>query len=371
MRIAIVGSRGIPNCYGGFEQFAEYLSIGLTKLGVNVTVYSPHFHKFQESQFNSVSIIHKWCPESILGASAHFFYDYLSIKDALGKDFDIIYSLGYGTSSMSYLLLPINKKILVTNMDGLEWKRDKWSPFVKRLTKWFEKIGALKSHYLISDNSGIQDYIQNTYKKNSYMIPYGADAIKPPSNQHVLDEFNLDPNEYFVLIARLEPENNIEMILDGFISSKSTVPFIVIGNSSTKYGSILQEKYKNTVISFIGTVYDIHKLNDIRFYSKAYFHGHSVGGTNPSLLEAMASHTFIFAHDNKFNKSVLEDAAYYFNSDSDVEHLIMSFNQISENKETMINLNLKKINSTYNWKFIIKQYYQLFKNICQKGTHFN
>ncbi|MBI59940.1 glycosyl transferase [bacterium] len=360
MKIAVVGSRGIPNYYGGFEQFAEYLSLGLVKKGHDVTVYNPHFHPYQKSEFKKVTIVHKWCPENLIGAAAHFIYDYLSLRDALQKKFDVILMLGYATSVIAYLCLPINNSVIITNMDGLEWKRDKWSPAVKKLTKWFEKVGVKKSHFLVSDNKGIQDHIDETYNQASTMIPYGAEVCAIPEDNTLINEYQLESFDYYVLVARLEPENNIELILDGYVQSKSNVKFIVIGNHKTAYGKTLQEKYVGTNVEFLGGVYDMNVLNHIRYFSRVYFHGHSVGGTNPSLLEAMASHSYIAAHDNPFNRSVLEEGAFYFKTSLDVEKIINSYQDLAKNRDRKVALNLNKIRSDYSWDTIIGQYEDLF-----------
>ena len=368
MKIAILGSRGIPNKYGGFEQFAEYVSVGMVNSGHEVTVYSPHFHEYKKNRFKGVHIIHKKCFESKLGSSAHFFYDYICLKDALQKDYDIILELGYQSVAISYLLLPIKKSIIVTNMDGLEWKRDKWSPLVKKITKWFEKLGAEKSHYLVSDNKGIKDYLFNAYGKVSDMIPYGAEVFSTPTLED-LKVYGLHPHKYFVLIARLEPENNIEAVLDGYIKSNSTYKFIVIGNSNTAYGSTLKEKYIDSGVNFIGGVYNINILNNIRFHAKAYFHGHSVGGTNPSLLEAMASSAFIVAHDNIFNTSVLNDSAVYFKNKDDIASILTRIEQGDFERKNMINKNIQKIENIYSWSLITSQYLELFERALYENSN--
>jgi glycosyltransferase involved in cell wall biosynthesis len=361
MKIAIIGSRGIPNQYGGFEQFTEHLSVGLTKLNYNITVYNPHFHSHQSKNFFDVTIVHKWCPEFFLGPAAHFIYDFLSLKDALKNKFDIILSLGYGSSSVAYLFLPIQKTHLITNMDGIEWKRTKWSLPIKLLMKYFEKIAAHKSHHMIADNLGIQDYLKRTYNKESTMIPYGATPITTNQDISILNTYSLQAYQYYIVIARLEPENNIEMILNGYIQSQNKDPIIIIGNDNTAYAKKIINKYTDQNIQFIGGIYNQKTLNSLRHFSKLYFHGHSVGGTNPSLLEAMASHSLIAAHDNCFNRSVLHDNGYYFTSSQDVTNIINSPKTAIE-KESFIHNNLKKINSIYSWDTIINQYSDLFKN---------
>lgn len=368
IKIAILGGRGIPNEYGGFEQFAEYLSIGLVNKGNKVTVYSPGFHSYNKSTYCGVDIIYKWCPENTIGSAAHFIYDYICLKDALKRGFDIILELGYQSASISYYLCDIRKSIIITNMDGLEWKRDKWSFFVKKITILFERIGASRSDYLVADNKGIMQYLREKYAKDSFMIPYGAKIFKNP-DIGILKKYDLRQYSYYMIIARLEPENNIEMILDGYVDSGSNERFIVIGNHQTKYGSYLKERYKDTMVDFIGGVYNIDELNNLRYFSKVYFHGHSVGGTNPSLLEAMASSAFIYAHNNIFNMSVLGDNAYYFTSKEDVCRLLIEYPDMHITREVKIQSNLRNISQVYNWDIIVDQYIELFQKALNENSH--
>lgn len=366
MKIAILGTRGIPNSYGGFEQFAEYLSVGLVKLGHSVTVYNVHFHEYDQLEFKGVIIKKIYSPEKQIGAAANFVYDYLCLKDALKQDFDIIYEAGYHSNAPSYYLLKRNSPIVITNMDGIEWKRSKWNYFTRQLIQKLEKIAVRKSDYLVSDNLAIQEYYKKEFGKDSFCIAYGADLVEY-FDEGLISHYNVTTNNYFLLIARLEPENNIEMILDGYLLSDDVRPFLVIGNAETKYGRYLQEKYSNTAILFLGGVYDKNVLDSLRHHCALYFHGHSVGGTNPSLLEAMASGALIASHDNKFNKSVLNINALYFVNDKDVTSIIRSLDSWGDNeKKVFIANNKAQIINSYSWKSIVFQYENLFIEILKK-----
>jgi len=362
MKIAILGTRGIPNNYGGFEQCAEYLSVGLVKKGHEVTIYSPTFHPYTEETYKGVRIIRKASPEHIMGqAVSNFVYDYLCLKDAVKQDFDIILELGLITSSLSIIFCRHRGKVIATNLDGLEWKRSKWNNIVQKVTKTLEKYGVKHSDYLIADNAGIQEYIHDEYNRESEFIPYGAVDIANP-NTDCLVEYGLTAENYLLSIARLEPENNLEMMFDGYIESKIKTPYFVVGNHLTKYGDILKDKYRNTGIIFLGGIFNKAHLDNIRYYSKYYLHGHSVGGTNPALLEAMAAQTFIIAHDNKFNKSVINENAYYFNSHSELSTLLNN-EEIIKNKTAFIKNNLTRIDAVYRWSIVVDQYESYFKRI--------
>ena len=362
MKIAIIGTRGIPNHYGGFEQFAEFVSIGLVKKGHEVTVYNSHNHPFQEYNYKGVDIIHCKDWEDKIGTAGQFIYDLNCILDTRKRNFDVILQLGYTSSSIWSRFFPRNS-IISTNMDGLEWKRTKYSNKVQTFLKYAEKLAVKHSNYLISDSIGIQDYIQNKYNVHSTYIPYGANIFDTPDINEIRN-YNIAPYKYDLLIARLEPENSIEIILDGVSNTSNNRIFLVIGKHETKYGIYLKDKFKNFKnIVFLGGIYNQNTLNNLRYYSNLYFHGHTVGGTNPSLLEAMASSSIICANENIFNKGILEDDAFYFKTQYDVTQILNK--EIKKEKIDFIEANIEKIRSKYDWQIIINSYESHFKSILK------
>lgn len=365
MNIAILGTRGIPNNYGGFEQFAEILSVGLKKRGHSVTVYNPHFHPYKLPDYHGVKIVSVWHPEPALGSPANFIFDYLCLRDALRQKFDIYLELGYSTVVPSLFLLNLRGKPVVFNMDGLEWKRTKFSARTQRFMRWLEKIAVQKIQHMVSDNGGIRGYFMKAYQKDSVVIPYGATVFKDPE-EAILQHYQVEPHRYSMLIARLEPENNIEMILEGYKLSQDSDPFIVIGNHETAYGQVLKNMFQHVSgIRFIGGLYNLPHLNNLRYFCKLYFHGHSVGGTNPSLVEAMGSGAFISAHQNPFNAAVLGENAYYFSSIQEVATLLSRYHEVSLKRNSFIAGNQKSVETTYSWEHIIDQYEQYFEQITQ------
>lgn len=368
MKIAFVSTRGIPNNYGGFEQFAEYISVGMAQRGHEVVVYSPKFHPYQESTYKGVRIKHIYSPETWMGSSVgSFFYDFASLRDALKKeDFDIIYEAGYTSIIPAYIWFNVKKRkrpIFTTNMDGLENKRSKFSPMVRRFLDWEEKMAVKYSHYLIADNMGIHDYYKEKYGKESKFLAYGAD-IHDDFKAEYLEEFGLKSEEYYILIARLEPENNIVMAIEGYLHSKENGrrPLIVVGKTNTPHGKELVEKYGNERnVEFVGGIYDFKKLDSVRHFSKAYFHGHSVGGTNPSLLEAMAAGCFIFAHDNIFNRAVLKENAFYYPSADKVTEYLNRIDTIAEGSKIQYTArNIEVIRNEYSWESLIDKQEKYF-----------
>ena len=375
MKIAFISTRGIPNNYGGFEQFAEYISVGLAQRGHEVVVYSPKFHPYQEDTYKGVRLKHIYSPETWMGSSVgSFFYDFASLCDALKKeDFDIIYEAGYTSIIPAYIWFNVRKRkrpIFTTNMDGLENKRSKFSPMVRRFLDWEEKMAVKYSHYLIADNMGIHDYYKEKYDKESKFLAYGAD-IHDDFNADYLKEFGLQPEEYYILIARLEPENNIVMAIEGYLHSKENGrrPLIVVGKTNTPHGKELVEKYGNEKnVRFVGRIYDFKKLDSVRHFSKAYFHGHSVGGTNPSLLEAMAAGCFIFAHDNIFNRAVLEENAFYYPSADKVAEYLNRIDTMAEESKIQYTVNnIEVIRNEYSWEHLVDEHEKYFQWLLEQN----
>lgn len=363
MKIAILGTRGIPNHYGGFEQFAEYFSVYMAKAGHEVYCYNSHNHPYQERMFHGVHIIHMNDPEHKVGTFGQFLYDYNCIMDARTRDFDVILQLGYTSSSVWFYLLP-KKPLIITNMDGLEWKRSKYSPPVRQFLKFAERLAAMSSDYLIADSLGIQASLKNRYKKDSVYIAYGAHPFDSP-DESILKKYDVISGKYHMIMARFEPENNFDMVLKGVSESTDDKPILVIGNNSKKYGQFLKKKYAAfKKIRFVGGIYNIHDLNNLRYFSELYFHGHSVGGTNPSLLEAMASQAFVVAHDNPFNKGILKDNSYYFSNWKDVKNILETIQKKDNLHKVQHNFN--EIVNEFNWDKINGQYHDFIAECLSK-----
>lgn len=367
MKIGIIGVRGVPNYHGGFEQFAEFLSQYLVENLHEVYVYNSHNHPYQESMWKGVHIVHKYDPEYKIGTAGQFIYDLNCVLDSRKKKFDIILQLGYTSSSIWHKLMP-KEPILVTNMDGLEWKRTKYSKKVQKFLKIAERLAALNSDHLVADSIGIQKHLKEKYNKSSTYIAYGA-TLFVHEDFNVLAQYNVEKYNYNLLIARMEPENNIEVILDGVIASNNKQKFLVIGkNDNNNFGKRLTIKYKNHPnIVFLGGIYNQNHLNNLRCFSNLYFHGHSVGGTNPSLLEAMASKALILAHKNIFNKAILEENGFYFSNERDVKNLLET---TSKKDHTLkIEANYNKIDKQFGNEKINKQYLTLFEELLLVKKH--
>lgn len=358
LKIGILGTRGIPNRYGGFEQCAEYLALGLKEKGHRVWVYNSEHHEYKGDKWKGVHIVHCKDPEDKMGTFGQFIYDLNCIKDSRKRDFDILLQLGYTSNSIWYWRWP-RKVLNIVNMDGLEWKRSKYNKYVRRFLKYAEKLAAKHADEMVADSVGIQQYLKEQYNKPSTFIAYGADIFDQPEISY-LANYALEPYKYHMLMARMEPENNIEMIIKGHLLAGMQEPLLVIGKTDNAYGTYLKETYGSNVnVCFLGGIYDTAVINNLRYYSHIYFHGHTVGGTNPSLIEAMGTRSLIAANNNAFNKGVLGEDAFYFADDKEVSTIIKQAQSKNAYAPWLEN-NIEKIKKQYNWPKIVDDYEALF-----------
>jgi hypothetical protein len=220
---------------------------------------------------------------------------------------------------------------------------------------------------MIADSPGIQDHIFSRYGKKPVYIPYGAEVFTEPDSS-IPAKYQLEVNRYFLLITRMEPENNIEMIIRGHLASGSDHPLFIIGNITNKYGRYITTKFKEPLLKFSDTIYNQAELDNLRYHSALYFHGHSVGGTNPSLLEAMSCGCHIACHNNQFNKAVLREQGDYFINADEVKGII------NYRKDPLVldqwrKENRDKVHLIYNKEKIIDQYEHMMVQACgEKGS---
>jgi len=324
------------------------------KRGHSVTVYNSHNHPYAFGTWNGVKIQHCYDPEYMIGTAGQFVYDLNCLMDARKQKYDVVLLMGYTSSSIWGKLYPKDSAI-ITNMDGLEWRRSKYSKPVQRFLKYAEKLAIKHSQFYISDSRVIKDYLENKYHIHSEYIPYGADVFTDQEREQ-LDTKEALKEDYFLLMARMEPENNIETILEGFNNSSSRKKFKVLGDTGNRFGKFIKHRFGNDErIQFKGSIFDTAKVRSLQNNSYLYFHGHSVGGTNPSLLEAMASEALIAAHNNPFNKSVLSTDAFYFSDAEEVRQIVETV-QHKENEKVMVKNNLNKIAYQFNWEKIVDEY---------------
>lgn len=358
LSVAILGTRGIPNRYGGFEACAEKLGLALVNSGHKVAVYCAHDHVVKTSEWQGISRIMIKNPEDKLGTFGQFIYDLNCNLHSRKQDYDIVLHLGY-TSDSVWFPLWTRKSIHMVNMDGMEWKREKYNRLTRQFLRFAERMATYRANTLIADNPAIEDYLKSKYSKAVAEIPYGAEI----PGSCLVDElagFELEAGRYDLMVARTEPENNLLTAIEAKVNSENDIPLVIISNENA-YLNLLMKKYgQNARIRFLGPVYDPGRLCSIRHFARYYVHGHSAGGTNPSLLEAMACESQIIAHRNPFNSAVLEGQALYF---SDKNELIAIFLKHPTHKfVSWKEININKIRNKYNWEAVTVAYEQIFRN---------
>ncbi|MDR2924694.1 MAG: DUF1972 domain-containing protein [Azoarcus sp.] len=368
-KIRIIGTRGVPGAHGGFETFAEQLSLYLVSKGWPVTVYC------QEEGSGSLWC-DEWCgvervhiPVRQQGALGTVVFDWLTIKHA-AKHKDLCLTCGYNTA-IFWVRLRLSGIQNIVCMDGIEWRRSKWN-IVAKIWLWLnERAACYFGNYLIADHPEIKNHLSShTYPKKITTILYGAEGIGQVSETH-LEKWGLKPRNYFTLIARPEPENSILEIVQEFSKKPRNMNLVVLGNyniSNNDFQRKVLEAASDEVI-FIGAIYDKSIVQSLRFYCLAYFHGHQVGGTNPSLVEAMAASNVVIAHNNRFNRWVLGESGYYF-ADAESLSVVLEFVLSKPDILDMIReKNLQRYLDEFTWSHILKQYEELLISFMEKGLN--
>ena len=361
-KLAILGTRGIPARYGGFETFAEEISVRLAERGVDVTVYCAAGVGDKHSFYKGVGLV--YLPSPNIGSLTTVMFDLFCLWHAR-KGYDIVYMLGYGTSMFCFIPRLWGTKVWI-NIDGVEWARAKWSGPAKAYFKIMETLAMWIPDRLIADAEGIRQFLHGRHKHMPAcnVIPYGAPVIENLQSMDMLTEWNLQPYKYYLVVCRLEPENHLVEIVEGFTASKSTFPLIVVGDHQINTAYVHRLKnVSDRRIQFIGTVYDRNKLQSLRYYCKAYFHGHSVGGTNPSLLEALGCGNIVIAHDNLFNREVAGDLEMYFRGADEIPSLVAVVENMNEGQRSDLSTKAReRINSRYNWDIVTGMYQKILKD---------
>lgn len=355
-RIAIIGTVGVPGRYGGFETLAHQLVDNLSdEFELKVYCSKKTYEAHERPKFFKKARLY-YLPFNANGMQS-IIYDFISIIHALFIA-DTLVVLGVsGGLLLPFVRLFTNKKIIV-NIDGLEWRRAKWNRFAKAFLKFSERVAVKWSHADITDNEAIKRYTSVHYKTLSQLIEYGADhAQKEAITLEAVKKYKFFFQPYAFKVARIEPENNIHLVLEAF--SKLARKLVVVGNwDASDYGRDLKLKYsKSEHIFILDPIYDQKELDILRSNSLLYVHGHSAGGTNPSLVEAMYLQLPVIAFDCSYNRATTENSALYFN---DAQELVALIEKTSVEELMKIRDIMKAIaERRYTWKVIAGKYKQL------------
>lgn len=357
-KLQILGTRGIPARHGGFETFAERLALYLVDQGWDVTVYCHEEGTGEpgEAEWRGVRLVH--IPVAREGAVGTIIFDWKSTLMAARRE-GLILTLGYNTALFNLWYRLRGKRNLV-NMDGLEWQRDKWGRLEKAWLYLNERLGCWFGNHLIADHPEIQAHLQTRVSARKItMIPYGAERVTH-ADSALIAAFGLQPQGYAVVIARPEPENSLLEIVAGFSRKPRGLKLVVLGQykpQENPYHRQVLEAASEEVL-FPGAIYDKPVVEAFRFFAGFYVHGHTVGGTNPSLVEALGCGLPVLAHDNPFNRWVAGSAGVYFKTGdfaSALEPLLGDDNDLAR----MRTASVARFEERFTWQQVLAEYEQL------------
>lgn len=363
-RIRILGTRGIPAAHGGFETFAERLALYLTERGWHVIVYcqvdaaGPVF----VDTWNGIERVN--IPIQQSGPKGTVVFDWLVTLHA-AKYRDLCLTLGYNTAIFC-TLLRLKAVSNVINMDGIEWSRAKWGAAAKAWFWFNDWVGCWVGNHLVADHPKIALHLKTRVSERKITtIPYGADAITSASST-IIEKFGLTSKSYLTVVARAEPENSLLEIVEGFSEKPRGIHLAILGNYDEK------NSYHRAVrgaagaeVRFLGAIYDKVILNALRFHCLAYVHGHQVGGTNPSLVEALGAGNAVVAHDNRFNRWVAGEGGLYFDG---AAGFAQRLDELLADRELVRTLSLqsrKRFDDVFTWPLVLEQYERLLEKFVR------
>lgn len=361
MQLVISGIRGVPAQHGGFETFAENLSRYLVKCNWCVIVYCQENGDgpIYESEWEGVRRVH--IPVKNTGPLGTIIFDLKSVLHSLRHD-GVFLTLGYNTAIFN-LLYRIKGKHNVINMDGIEWKRQKWSWLAKT---WFwlnERFGCWFGNHLIADHPEIKLHLSaRISEKKITTIPYSADLIDQ-ADIECIEKLGLENKNYCLIIARPEPENSLLEIVQAYSNKERNKKLVVLGNfepKKNKYHNSVMNAASNEVI-FPGAIYEKQVVEALRYYSLIYIHGHRVGGTNPSLVEALGAGSPVIAHNNKFNRWVIGDEGCFFDYVEDLSQKLDQLLNDPEKLATLSKLSRDRHQAAFTWPDIFGKYESLLE----------
>jgi glycosyltransferase involved in cell wall biosynthesis len=367
LKIAIIGSRGFPLVYGGYESFLAELAPRLVERGHTVTVYC-HRGLFKSRPIIVNGVYLKYIPSINSKILSQFTHSFLSTLHAIFQLDDIIFYVNSANGPFG-LITRLFRKRTVINVDGLEWLRPKWKRWSAKYFYYASKIATKVFDVVVTDSERMAEIYRTEFKAESIVIAYGAN-ISASQKSELIQKKGLTPGEYYLVVGRLVPDNNISLIVREFQRSETKKKLVIVGDVPNKdrYAQSIKQ-IEDPRIIFTGYVKNANILSELYANAYAYIHGHGYGGTNPTLLMALASGCCILALNNVFNREVLDEDEYglYFNKDpKSLSRLIDFVDHHSVALEVYRTKSRNRIVENYTWEKITDQYEDLFRSLAKK-----
>ena len=367
LKIAIIGSRGYPYVYSGYETLIKELSERLVGRGCEVTVYC-HRNLFKEKPalVNGIKLV--YVPTIETKSLSQLIHSFLSMSHAVVSDVDVIFAVNAANGPFG-LISKIFRKRTAINVDGLEWLRPKWKGLGAIYFKTAARLSTILYDQIINDSDEMRKVYLNTFKKESVVIAYGA-TVKKSEDPSLIQQWPITPKEYYLVVGRMIPDNNADIIVKGFLASNSTKKMVVVGDVFYKdaYADRLKA-LKDERLIFTGYVYDPEVLAALYHHCYVYVHGHEFGGTNPTMIKAMGYGCAILALNTVFNKEMLANGLYGIYFEKNQEAVRQQINYADQYPKKIKNLRENShlgITDKYNWDCITDQYLEVFRRLAEK-----
>jgi len=364
MKIAVIGCRGYPYVYSGYETFVKQLAERLVKKKVSVTVYChKKLFKKRPAQLNGIEL--KYMPSVETKSLSQLTHSFVSILNACLNDFDVIFVVNAANGPLG-IITKLFKKKTVINVDGLEWLRPKWKGIGSIYYKFAARMATIFYDQIINDAEEMRKIYLDLFGKDSKVIAYGPkDNIEKKSN--IFEKIKVKKLDYFLIVGRLIPDNNWDILVKGFKLAKSTKKLVIVGDNPFKNDfkdNLILDNSDNII--FTGLIEDQSELCDLFKNAYAYLHGHEFGGTNPTLIEALSYGNAVLALNTVFNKEVMQGKKYGLYFEKNIESVKQSIKYADLNPHKIFDLKINSksaLEKKYEWDYIVDQYIDVFDKL--------
>ncbi len=364
LKVAMLGAKGYPYVYGGYDTLMKELGERLQRRGVDVRIYC-HSGLFPEkpSVVNGIKLI--YIPAIETKSLSQLSHSFFSILHACFSEVDVIFVVNSANGPFG-LLTRIFRKPTAINVDGLEWLRPKWQGFGSKYYLWASKTATKLYNQVITDSVEMQKTYLELFNAKSKIIAYGANPASNSDPSKIL-KWNLKPREYYLIVGRLVPDNNADLLIEGFVRSKTKRKLVIVGDIPYTDTYVEELKaIKDNRLLFTGYVTDPDELTALYHQSYAYFHGHEYGGTNPAMLKAMGYGCAILALNTRFNKEMLQNGKHgrFFEKSYEAVVEIINWSESSPEELDLLRSTARDgLNLKYNWDYVTEQYLEVFETL--------